>query len=236
MTAPGCEQVEQQLELFVLGEVDEPERSAVRAHLARCPGCSRALEDARRLLGMLDLRYAETERLARLRDRIEAEGKRRTAPPRLLRFPRQLAALVALLLLAIGVAGPTLSPPKPLGVSKMEAMPTRIGPGPMVMVAQGDALSFGEPVRLSGGAEVRPAVGASWRRLPGNQVELTAGTLRVRVGPLGVQPVAVRTPAGTVVALAAEFTVTVRPARDGNAATLSVRTISGSVRRYPSSG
>jgi ferric-dicitrate binding protein FerR (iron transport regulator) len=232
---PGCERVEQHLELFVLGEVDEAERFAVRAHLARCPGCSRALDEARRLLGMLDQRYGEEDRLARLRSRIDAEGRRRPAPPRVLRFPRRLTALAALLLLAVALAGPTPSgTPEADRLPKSEVM--QAPGGARVMMATADPpLTFGEPVRLSGGAVVQPASGARWRRLPGNQVELTRGTLRVRVGPLGVQPVAVRGPSGTVVALAAEFTVTVRPGREPNASSLSVQTISGTVRQYPSS-
>lgn len=227
MTAARCEEVERQLELFALGEVDEPERSAVRAHLAHCPACSQSLDDARRLLGLLDLHFNEAERLARLRGRVDAATAR---PRRVLRFPRQLAALAALLLLTIALTGPML-PTAP----QAQTMADRAAPAPRAAFAKLESEpSFGEPVTLSGGAEVRPAIGAVWRRLPGNQVELTDGMLKVRVGPLGVQPVAVRTPAGAVVALDAEFTVTARPARGGNRPSMSFRTIRGSARLYPS--
>jgi hypothetical protein len=103
MTPLSCDEVRAQIDLYAAGEGDEPARAAIGRHLTRCPGCARAHEEAQQLLGLLDLRFQEPRRLERLRDRIEAEARPRPARARLIRFPRQLAALAAMLLLAVGV-------------------------------------------------------------------------------------------------------------------------------------
>ena len=50
-----CSQVEQKLELHVMGELPADEEERVRTHLARCARCQGALGRARKLLQELDL-------------------------------------------------------------------------------------------------------------------------------------------------------------------------------------
>lgn len=226
MTPLTCEQVEQQLELFVLDEVSEPERSAVRAHLARCSACSHALVEAQQLLGLLDLHYREADQLARLRQRIDSVDRRQVLPFRVPRFSRQIASLAAMLLLAVALAVPTGESVRSRNEGAIrEAMPSRAVPAPP-FVRGSKSETFLDPLVLSDGTVIRPSTEARWQRLTGNQVMLKVGALHVRVGPLGVQPVTVFTPSGRITALSADFIVTVRPEGD------SVTTNSGSVRQY----
>jgi len=102
MSQLTCPDVADRLELFAANECDAAEAEAIRRHLAQCAGCATACDEARQLVGLLDLRLQEPERLKRLAARIDEEAAPR---PRLLRFPsglRRVVALAAMLLLAVG--------------------------------------------------------------------------------------------------------------------------------------
>jgi hypothetical protein len=108
MSPLSCPDVEARLDLYALyaaDECDPTEAEAVRRHLADCPRCAAACDEARQLVGLLELRLQEPERLGRLETRVAAEER----PARLvLRFPaalRRVAALAAMLLLTAGPVG-----------------------------------------------------------------------------------------------------------------------------------
>jgi hypothetical protein len=105
MSPLTCPDVEARLDLYAADECDPPESEAIRRHLAHCPRCATACEEARQLVGLLDLRLQEPERLGRLEARLAAEEAPRR---RVLRFPvtaRRAAALAAMLLLNVALAG-----------------------------------------------------------------------------------------------------------------------------------
>jgi anti-sigma factor RsiW len=105
MSPLSCPDVEARLDLYAAGECDPAEADAVRRHLAECPRCAAACDEARQLVGLLDLRLQEPERLSRLESRIAAEER---PARRVLRFPaalRRVAALAAMLLLTAGPVG-----------------------------------------------------------------------------------------------------------------------------------
>lgn len=105
MSPLNCPDVEARLDLYAADECDPAEAEAVRLHLDRCPRCAAACDEARQLIGLLDLRLQEPERLRRLESRIAEEKK---PSRRVLRFSpalRRVAALAALLLLTAGPIG-----------------------------------------------------------------------------------------------------------------------------------
>jgi hypothetical protein len=105
MSPLSCPDVEARLDLYAAGECDPAEAEAVRRHLAGCPRCAAACDEARQLVGLLELRLQEPERLSRLEARIAAEER---PAGRVLRFPaalRRVAAQAALLLLTAGPVG-----------------------------------------------------------------------------------------------------------------------------------
>jgi hypothetical protein len=105
MSPLNCPDVEARLDLYAADECDPAEAEAIRRHLARCPRCTAVCDEARQFVGLLDLRLQEPERLRRLEARIEAEAEPRR---RVLRFPsglRRAAALAAMLLLNVALAG-----------------------------------------------------------------------------------------------------------------------------------
>jgi hypothetical protein len=113
MSLLTCPEVEARLDLFVVGECDAAEAEIIRDHLAHCRRCGAVCEEARQVIGLLDLRLQEPERLRRLERRIAAEAEPRR---RVVRFPtklRRVVALAALLLLTVGPIGwlmPNLGP------------------------------------------------------------------------------------------------------------------------------
>lgn len=132
MSPLSCPEVEAQLDLYAARECDAPTGAAIARHLAGCPGCSRALEEARQLTGLLDLHLRAPEGLRRLRARVEAEA-RRPARRRVLPFLPRLASVAALLLLTFGAwrwVGSGLAPgpllPQGLAVAVVSA-PARSG-------------------------------------------------------------------------------------------------------------
>ncbi len=100
----SCAEVEGRIDLYAAGECDAATGAAVARHLTRCRACARTYRGAQQLLGLLDVRHQEEERLRRLRSRIEAEGRRKAAPARVLPFLRRAAALAALVVLTFGLS------------------------------------------------------------------------------------------------------------------------------------
>jgi hypothetical protein len=105
MSPMSCPDVEARLDLYAADECDPAETEAVRRHLAHCPRCAAACDEARQLVGLLELRLQEPERLSRLEIRVAKEAQPRR---RVLRFPpalRRVAALAAMLILTAGPVG-----------------------------------------------------------------------------------------------------------------------------------
>jgi hypothetical protein len=134
MSPLNCPEVEAQLDLYAARECDAPTGAAIARHLAGCPGCSRAFEEARQLSGLLDLHLRAPEGLRRLRAQVEAESRRpRPARRRVLPFLPRLASVAAMLLLTVGAwrwVGSGLAPgpllPQGLAVAVLPA-PSRGG-------------------------------------------------------------------------------------------------------------
>ena len=59
---------------------DEPTRTGIERHLARCADCAAALDEAQEMLGLLTLRLREPAALARLQRRLSTEAKPRQRP------------------------------------------------------------------------------------------------------------------------------------------------------------
>ncbi len=104
MSPLSCQDVVERIELFAAGECDEPERSALRQHLSHCSACARLEQEARELVGLLDLHLREPERLGRLQARLRVEGRPSARPAKILPFTRRLSALAAMLLVAVGLS------------------------------------------------------------------------------------------------------------------------------------
>jgi hypothetical protein len=126
MTPLTCAEVEERIDLYALRECDPHDAEAVAAHLAGCRSCARTYQEARLLLGLLDLDARQDEGLARLRGRIAAESWRvaRTRSAAV----RRVLALAALLLLTLGLTwwaepGAPVAPP-----SEDEILIARLAP------------------------------------------------------------------------------------------------------------
>jgi len=105
MKSLHCPDVESRIELYAADECDAGEAEAIRRHLEHCPRCAATCAEARQLVGLVELRLQEPERLRRLEARLAAEV---TPRRQVLRFPsglRRVAALAAMLLLAVGPVG-----------------------------------------------------------------------------------------------------------------------------------
>jgi hypothetical protein len=222
MKTLACDDVEAQIELYAAGECDPAASAAVRAHLAGCDRCGRSMEEARRLLGLLDARYQEQERLTRLWDRLETEEGRPFWPPSM-KHPwlRRAVALAAMLLLVVGLFG-WLSGDRSgtgPGTTELQLAVNRhrdFTRWPQHVIAE-PAEPRGRRVAAlekgqgpSDAVIIRSAPGALWRRGPGRQVILRAGELLVQVknseGP-GVVSFEASTPAGLVSARKASFLI-----------------------------
>jgi hypothetical protein len=135
-----CKEVESRLELYAADECDQAEAEAIRRHLADCPRCAAACDEARQLMGLLDLRLQEPERLRRLEARIATEEAPRR---RILRFPvglRRAVALAAMLLLTVALVGwvaPGLRPVESDGglIAALQQKDARGGPEAMLAPA-----------------------------------------------------------------------------------------------------
>jgi hypothetical protein len=142
MNPLSCAEIEEQIDLYALGECDPDAGAAVAAHLANCRSCARAYQEARRMIGLLDVHLRQEKGLARLKGRIAAEDRRtlRFRPPAV----RRMFALAALLLVTFGLAW--LAVPVPRGVPLS---------GGDMLVAQLTPHEAGMPVR---NMEIAPAV------------------------------------------------------------------------------
>jgi hypothetical protein len=218
----ACDDVEAQIELFAAGDCDPATNAAARAHLAGCDRCGRSLEEARRLLGLLDARYQEPERLARLWDRLEIEGGRPFWPPSM-KHPwlRRAVALAAMLLLVVGLFGWLSSDRSGTGPGTTELQLALNRPRDFTRWPQHAIAEPAEPRGRRVAAQekgqepsvtvvIRTAPGAQWQMGPGPRVNLRAGELLVQVntrkGPGGVSFEA-STPAGLVSARKASFLI-----------------------------
>jgi hypothetical protein len=198
-----CSEVEAQIELFAAGECDEPTSSAIREHLAGCPRCAEAFRSAQQLLGLLDLRFQEDERLERLRQRLAAEQVTVVqSKARILPFLRRAGALAAMLLVAVGLflwlrPGPSsrtgdkgdgdLVVRKPNDFSQWSrtVLPTSVAVGEAKLTRPAQKVdAVPETV-------VWAAPGTNWQIRSSRRIDLTAGKLFVRAPP-------VRRPEGTV--------------------------------------
>jgi hypothetical protein len=107
-----CSAVEDLLDLYAVDECDSSVKKDIRAHLVECTSCRHRLEEARQLVGLLDLHHRAEAGLARLKRSLQKEAPRRSAV--ILPWPhaQRLAAVAALLLvvLGLGLILPGLSP------------------------------------------------------------------------------------------------------------------------------
>src|SRR5262245_33955104 len=103
MSALSCPEVEPLIDLHAAGECDAATGAAVRAHLAACPDCARAHEEARQLQALLDVHHRAPAGLRRLEQRLREEDRRR-GRTRLLPLGHRVAAVAALVLLTVGLA------------------------------------------------------------------------------------------------------------------------------------
>ncbi len=188
-----CREAEESLELFALGECPRPLADAVAAHVADCPACRRSLTRVRQLLGLIDLHYQEPERLRRLFDRLGAEDRPGMLRKRVLHFPRQLASLAALLLIALGLGWLA-----PVGTE------TVFGPLAEGRPSARDGVGFsGLPEVMQAKKGARATVWTSPRAdglaVAGDGVRLDSGTLWVLVEPTpGRPPFVVETARGVI--------------------------------------
>ncbi|NWJ40203.1 MAG: zf-HC2 domain-containing protein [Geothrix sp.] len=120
-----------QLPLWVEGDLDATDRTAVDHHLAQCPDCRSAAEDLR--ASQIQLREAmaspfDAADRERLRHQLMAQVRAETAakPPRRL-IPRSalLAACAASLLLTVFLwrQGPTIAVPQPTAAPRAPRQP-----------------------------------------------------------------------------------------------------------------
>jgi hypothetical protein len=174
------------------------------------------------------LQLQEPDRLERLRRRLANEDRRKQVAPRILRFSRPLASLAAVLLLAIGLAGPVESPPVQPGESAVAQKSRGIDSHAAELFAPARTSAVPAEARgkasLTPGTVVQHAPGSEWHILSGSEIKLSEGQLRVQFDPPyrpGPAPLlTVKTPAGVLTTHAADFTVT---AGQGAAAEVLIR-------------
>ena len=99
MNPPTCMEVMEQIDLYAAGECDAAEARRLAAHIAACPSCAPALDEATALQGVLTLRFRERENLLALHERLPRETKPR---PVILLLLRRTAAVAAMLLVMVG--------------------------------------------------------------------------------------------------------------------------------------
>jgi len=200
MSPLSCGEMAEQVELYAAGECLEPVRAVVEQHLAHCPGCARAVEEARRLVGLLDLHFQGADRLRRLQARIAADKTPRPLRPR---FVLYAAAAAAAILLAIGLYFGLSSRSKQTPV--VENRPdTQPKPGGLNSPASAGAVTV-----------VWASPGAQWHRTGDRQIRLTQGELLVRAVEAPAQPpgkaAEITTPGAVATAGGSEFFIDVRP-------------------------
>jgi len=255
-----CSEVEAQIELLAAGECDEPTSSAIREHLAGCPLCAEAFRSAQQLLGLLDLRFQETERLERLQQRLAAEqvpvvqSKARKLP-----FLRRAGALAAMLLVAVGLflwlrPGPSSGPGNKgdgdLAVRKPNDFSqwSRTVLPPSVAVGEAKLSRPAQKVDAVPERVVWAAPGTNWQIRSSRRIDLTTGKLFVRIPPvrrLEGRLFQVHTAAGVVETVGAGFFIQHQEARPaagrlekkaGTKPVVSVTVVSGRVQLSNSIG
>jgi hypothetical protein len=255
-----CSEVEAQIELFAAGECDEPTSSAIREHLADCPHCAEALRPAQQLLGLLDIRFQEAERLERLRQRLAAEQVPVVqSQARILPFLRRAGALAAMLLVAVGLflwlrPGPTSGPGDKgdgdLAIRKTNDFSqwSRTVLPSSVAVEEAKLTRPAQKVDAVPETVIWAAPGTNWQIRSSRRIDLTAGKLFVRV-PSVPRPETtqfqVHTAAGVVETGGAGFFIQLREARApagrlekkaGTKPVVSVTVVSGRVQLSNSIG
>jgi hypothetical protein len=119
MKNPTCDDVVDLIDLYAADECDPAQQNAVRAHVDSCGDCQRALEESRRLMGLLDVHFRQEEALSRLAARLEAEARPARRLERRLRIVHRFAAVAAMLLVTFGlgvVLFPAGTSPRPLSL------------------------------------------------------------------------------------------------------------------------
>jgi hypothetical protein len=96
-----CAEVAEQIDLYVADECEAEQKSAIARHVAVCPNCARAAEEAYELQGLLSLRLRERDNLATLRAHVERDTVR-ARRPMILSLARRAAAVAAMLLVMVG--------------------------------------------------------------------------------------------------------------------------------------
>lgn len=103
MKKPTCDDVADLIDLYAAHECEPAQEKAVRAHLAACADCRRALDESRQMMGLLDVHFSQEAALSRLGARLKAEKRPgRKAAPRVLAIHR-FAAVAAMLLVTFGL-------------------------------------------------------------------------------------------------------------------------------------
>jgi ferric-dicitrate binding protein FerR (iron transport regulator) len=162
MTRLTCQQTEEQIELFVMGECDEPVRSSVAAHVASCPNCAHSLDQVLYLQGLLDTHFQEENHLNRLFAQVEKETQRRR--PRRLMFPyaQAAAALAALFLMGVGLGwvGPREIPQESVDSLPSQKEERFMAAGRPVKATEWE--SSRQAGRMTGASPIRLDVGQRW--------------------------------------------------------------------------
>ncbi|MBM4068609.1 MAG: hypothetical protein FJ271_06640 [Planctomycetes bacterium] len=141
-----CRNVLEQIELYAAGECAEPARTEIAQHLAACPGCARSERESALLLGLLQARFEEPERLQRLHARLLSE-RRPSARTRVLGFAGRAAAVAALVLLAFGLTLGFRSFSTPEGEASLQIA---LAPAQSRLAQPGPAKAFAEKVHVGG--------------------------------------------------------------------------------------
>jgi hypothetical protein len=148
MSPLSCPDVESRLDLYAAGECDPAEAEALRRHLTGCPRCAAACDEAVQLVGLLELRLQEPERLRRLETLLAAEEQPRRLVPRFPSTIRRVAALAAMLLLTAGPIGllmRDLPPDADMGGLALSVREEQRLRGPEAMFAPGMEVARGMP-------------------------------------------------------------------------------------------
>jgi hypothetical protein len=206
MSPLTCENVLEEIDLFAAGECDPATCAAIERHVAGCPSCAAALDQAGQVVGWVTLSVREPQSLDRLHARTQAEDRRQRRSRGLLAL--RTATLAAVLLLTVGLY---------LRFSHLRDA-GHLDDGPDRVVAL---------------AKIGPGSKAVYRVENPHEMEVKTGEVLIRFAPDGAdaRPFKVHTTAGTATAERAEFVVDVLSGRP-----VSVRVFSGKVTLANSRG
>ncbi len=138
MSPLECPEIEELLDLYVLGECDDAGREAVDRHVAGCRRCEAELARSRELAGMLDVRFGEERVLARLERRLRQQTGLPQRSWHRGETVRPLLSLAAMLLVALGL-GFWLRP-GPAAVATDTSLHVSLAAAPQVELAAPAAL------------------------------------------------------------------------------------------------